>query len=68
MTTRALFQHIGFDPMMQYSYEDIDFTYRTHLTGIPVIVSHDCQIHHMEADKSFLATRFLHHVKAAYAR
>ncbi len=65
---RALFASIPFDPLFRTTLEDIDFSYRVTLSGIPILVSKKISIHHMETEKSFLQTKFLWSPTQAYER
>lgn len=49
-----IFKHIKFDEKIDFVYEDLDFTYRIHKAGYPLIVLRDLKIYHMERDKTRL--------------
>ncbi len=49
-----IFKEILFDEVLDFVYEDLDFTYRIHRAGYPLIVLRDLRIYHMERDKTKL--------------
>lgn len=63
-----LFQRIQFDPRMEGSYEDVDFTYRVMLSGASVVVLRDLEIYHMEREKTPLEQLFLGNPHSAFLR
>ncbi len=65
---REVFWEHGFDERFERCYEDIDFTYRVHLAGTPVIVLNKLEIQHMEVTKNKLQHRFLGDPVTAYQR
>lgn len=65
---REVFREHGFDERFGRCYEDIDFTYRLHRAGIPVIVLNKVEIRHMESTKTKLQHRFLGDPVTAYER
>jgi len=49
-----IFKHNLFDENLDFVYEDLDFSYRIHHAGCPIIVLRDLRIYHMERDKTKL--------------
>lgn len=65
---RRLFQKFQFDPVLEWSYEDIDFTRRLTRAGYPLVVVKNLKTIHKEWPRSFLQTRFLSTPRSAYLR
>ncbi len=63
-----IFQQILFDEQLDFVYEDLDFTYRIHRQGYPIIVLRDLKIYHMERDKTLLEHAWVGNEYAAYRK
>jgi len=63
-----IFKEILFDENIDFVYEDLDFTYRIHRAGYPLIVLRDLRIYHMERDKSPLEHARVANEYAAYRK
>lgn len=63
-----IFQQILFDEQLDFVYEDLDFTYRIHRAGYPIIVLRDLKIYHMERDKTLLEHARVGNEYAAYRK
>lgn len=63
-----IFQQILFDEQLDFVYEDLDFTYRIHRAGYPIIVLRDLKICHMERDKTKLEEARVGNEYAAYRK
>lgn len=63
-----IFKEILFDEQIDFVYEDLDFTYRIHLAGYPIIVLRDLKICHMERDKTKLEQARVGNEYAAYRK
>ena len=63
-----IFQQNLFDEQLDFVYEDLDFTYRIHRAGYPLIVLRDLQIYHMERDKTKLEHAWVGNEYAAYRK
>jgi GT2 family glycosyltransferase len=64
----SIFQTILFDEQLDFVYEDLDFTYRIHHAGYPLIVLRDLRIYHMERDKTKLEEARVGNAYAAYRK
>jgi len=63
-----IFQEILFDETLDFVYEDLDFSYRIHRAGHPIIVLRDLKIYHMERDKNKLEEARVGNQHAAYRK
>lgn len=63
-----IFKDILFNERFDFVYEDLDFTYRIHRTGYPLIVLRDLRIYHMERDKTKLEQARVGNEYAAYRK
>lgn len=63
-----IFKTILFDEQLDFVYEDLDFTYRIHRAGHPLIVLRDLRIYHMERDKTKLEQAWVGNEYAAYRK
>jgi len=57
-----------FDETLDFVYEDLDFSYRIHRAGYPIIVLRDLKIYHMERDKTNLEEARVGNEYAAYRK
>jgi len=63
-----IFKHILFDEKFDFVYEDLDFTYRIHRAGHPIVVLRDLKIYHMERDKTMLEEAWVGNTYTAYRK
>lgn len=63
-----IFKEILFDETLDFVYEDLDFSYRIHHAGYPIIVLRDLKIYHMERDKNKLEQARVGNEYAAYRK
>ncbi len=63
-----IFKETLFDEQLDFVYEDLDFTYRIHRAGYPIIVLRDLRIHHMEREKTILEHAWVGNEHAAYRK
>lgn len=63
-----IFKEILFDEILDFVYEDLDFSYRIHRAGYPLIVLRDLKIYHMERDKTKLEEARVGNEHAAYRK
>jgi|GEM_PF-660987 len=63
-----IFKKIRFDEKIDFVYEDLDFSYRIHKAGYPIIVLSDLKIYHMERDKTLLEQARVGHELQAYKK
>lgn len=59
LSSREVFQNIWFDSFYTHMMEDVDFSYRVYMSGVPIVVSDHIGIYHMEREKTFLQTKFI---------
>lgn len=57
-----------FDEQLDFVYEDLDFTYRVHRDGHPLVILRDLRIYHMERDKTKLEEARVGNPYAAYRK
>jgi GT2 family glycosyltransferase len=63
-----IFKDVLFDEDLDFVYEDLDFSYRIHRAGYPIIVLRDLCIHHMEREKNKLEQARVGNEHAAYRK
>lgn len=63
-----IFKTILFDEQLDFVYEDLDFSYRIHHAGYPIIVLRDLRIYHMERDKTKLEQARVGNEYSAYRK
>ena len=63
-----IFKEILFDERLDFVYEDLDFSYRIHRAGYPLIVLRDLRIYHMERDKTQLEHAWVGNEYSAYRK
>jgi len=63
-----IFQDTLFDEKIDFIYEDLEFSYRIHCSGYPLIVLRDLRIYHMERDKTILEHARVANEYAAYRK
>lgn len=63
-----IFKEVLFDETLDFVYEDLDFSYRIHRAGYPIIVLRDLKIYHMERDKNKLEEARVGNQHAAYRK
>ena len=63
-----IFKENPFDEKIDFVYEDLDFTYNIHRSGIPIIVLKDLEIYHMERDKTLLEQARVGYEMQAYKK
>ena len=63
-----IFKTVLFDETLDFVYEDLDFSYRIHRAGYPIIVLRDLKIYHMERDKTNLEEARVGNEYAAYRK
>ena len=63
-----IFKNILFDEKLDFVYEDLDFSYRIHRAGYPLIVLRDLRIYHMERNKTKLEQARVGNEYAAYRK
>jgi len=63
-----IFKNVLFDEELDFVYEDLDFSYRIHRVGYPIIVLRDLRIHHMEREKNKLEQARVGNEHAAYRK
>ena len=63
-----IFKKILFDEQLDFVYEDLDFSYRIHLAGYPIVVLRDLKIYHMERDKTKLEQAWVGNEYSAYRK
>ncbi len=63
-----IFKNNLFDEQLDFVYEDLDFTYRIHRAGYPLIVLRDLKIYHMERNKTKLEQAWIGNEYAAYRK
>ncbi|MBU0627291.1 hypothetical protein KKG31_00535 [Patescibacteria group bacterium] len=63
-----ILKEIKFDEKIDFVYEDLDFSYRIHKSGTPIIVLKDLEIYHMERDKTLLEQAWVGHELQAYKK
>lgn len=63
-----VFKEILFDEDLDFVYEDLDFSYRIHRAGYPIIVLRDFHIYHMEREKNKLEQARVGNEHAAYRK
>jgi GT2 family glycosyltransferase len=63
-----LFKAFPFDEVLDFVYEDLDFTYNIYNAGYPIIVLRDLKIYHMERDKTLLEQARVANEYAAYRK
>lgn len=65
---RTAFQKYRFDERFWWSYEDVDYTWGLTQQGVPIVVSGELGICHMEKERSPLGTMQMETPLTAYAR
>ncbi|HBB04856.1 TPA: hypothetical protein DCZ39_08485 [Patescibacteria group bacterium] len=68
MAPAYIFKTNLFDEQLDFVYEDLDFSYRIHRAGYPIIVLRDLKIYHMERDKTKLEEARVGNVYSAYRK
>lgn len=63
-----IFKEVLFDESLDFVYEDLDFSYRIHRAGYPIIVLRDLRIYHMEREKNKLEQARVGNEHAAYRK
>ncbi len=63
-----IFKDVLFDEALDFVYEDLDFSYRIHRAGYPIIVLRDLRIYHMEREKNKLEQARVGNEHAAYRK
>lgn len=68
MAPAHIFKEVLFDEDLDFVYEDLDFSYRIHRAGYPIVVLRDLKICHMEREKTKLEEARVGNEHAAYRK
>lgn len=65
---KEIFVNFPFDEDMWFVFEDLDFSYRATMSGMPLYVSKSNRIYHMEREKTRLEKSFLANAKSSFQK